>query len=709
MYLLNVHTGKLEEVFESKARPYAILSHRWGKGEVTFRDINMSTGGYKKKHGYQKIRHARKQARDDGLNFVWVDSCCIDRRNSAELSESINSMFRWYRNAAVCYAYLEDVSKSGNASEWKSALKNSLWFTRGWTLQELLAPRELVLFGEGWSRLDTRANLAEEISKITGIDKRFLDTGKNMLPPDLGQASIAQRMSWASSRKTTRKEDEAYCLLGIFGVNMPLIYGEGERAFIRLQQEIIKHSDDQTLFAWSYPKGVQGQQGHGISRFPSSSNFEGLGILAPSPACFSSCKSIIPYKVNQRRSKFSVTNKGLQVRLPLSQHIHPYILLQCQSDSPTTLLAIPVRQVREDVYQRRPGNIIPLHYRTWDMWPKQKVFLAIDPQTDRPPKHGVLLGAIPPSFTIHSSSTQRYTPVPTEYRLTGLGPDEDVDRRTLTAVFILSSEAENYRLALRFEARTLQKPGTMVDDVVMTRSSLEKLPNDATINTYLESSRKRQTSGAEYISVEGNIIYASFTSQKPEGRLLYVADIYVSQSQWIFKWCYVRSTIITPTREFLSVLKSKRTLVGYIQQRILLITVPSFVLAYVLSSFSACRLDACLRHQCRICDFLITMVSESVVSAIAWIFETRGNTDQRRLYSYFQLYSTSIAILCFIFRIPWDNLWAIPIYVMLIFGPPIMGGILLLRRQVDYREGLYTNLQDPSPSWDQASAIDREL
>ena len=145
-----------------------------------------------------------------------VDTCCIDKSSSAELTESINSMYRWYQEAAICYAYLFDV-QSGDMS----SLSRSAWLTRGWTLQELIAPARVEFYSSTWDNLRTKASLKKEISAVTGIDVEVLEGA------DPDRFSVTKRMSWASKRTTTRVEDRAYSLLGLFGVNMPMLYGEG--------------------------------------------------------------------------------------------------------------------------------------------------------------------------------------------------------------------------------------------------------------------------------------------------------------------------------------------------------------------------------------------------------------------------------------------------------------------------------------------------
>jgi hypothetical protein len=219
---------------------YAILSHRWEAGEVTFADLMNGTG--KDKTGYGKIEFCGKQARSDGLKYFWVDTCCIDKSSSNELSEAINSMFCWYQKSARCYVYLSDVSirerKASDTSAectWESAFRASKWFTRGWTLQELLAPRSVEFFSWERNRLGNKGTLEQQIYEITGIPATALRQHS------LSQFEVDERFSWAKSRQTTRREDKAYSLFGIFNVQMPLLYGEGEvKAFQRLREAIDK-------------------------------------------------------------------------------------------------------------------------------------------------------------------------------------------------------------------------------------------------------------------------------------------------------------------------------------------------------------------------------------------------------------------------------------------------------------------------------------
>jgi hypothetical protein len=219
---------------------YAILSHTWGadEDEVTFKDISKGKGKGKTKPGYAKLQFCAAQAAKDKLEFFWVDTCCIDKSSSAELAEAINSMFKWYRNSRACYVYLSDVpstSKTTVQSDKQPSFRNNRWFTRGWTLQELLAPETVVFFSTDGTRIGDKASLATEIARETTIPVAALENG----PRFMLKYPVEERMNWAKHRRTKREEDAAYCLLGIFEVQMPLIYGEGKtKAFGRLEKEI---------------------------------------------------------------------------------------------------------------------------------------------------------------------------------------------------------------------------------------------------------------------------------------------------------------------------------------------------------------------------------------------------------------------------------------------------------------------------------------
>jgi hypothetical protein len=238
---------KLSLFPKDRIPPYAILSHTWGRGEddeITYSDLKDGTGG--NKSGFQKIQFCGNQAKADGLHYFWVDTCCIDKSNEKELTTAINSMFYWYQNAARCYVYLSDVSRHTQDDqrhvEWSLAFRNSLWFTRGWTLQELLAPKVVEFYSRDHIRLGNKRSLEQTIYERTGIAIEAL-RGRH-----LGDFSVEERFRWGEERETTEEEDKAYCLLGIFGVSLPLIYGERyASAMNRLRREIGEHTLDSPL------------------------------------------------------------------------------------------------------------------------------------------------------------------------------------------------------------------------------------------------------------------------------------------------------------------------------------------------------------------------------------------------------------------------------------------------------------------------------
>jgi hypothetical protein len=277
---------------------YAILSHVWGqtKDEVTYEEMLVPPRDRPKatlaKPGYQKIIETCKMASSSRykLPYAWCDTCCINKSSSAELSEAINSMFRYYKEASVCFAYLFDVTHTAYS------FNSSKWLSRGWTLQELIAPKNVVFFDQKWEFRGTKASLAAQITEITGIPDEVL---KNQM--ELSEVPVAQRFSWASTRKTTREEDIAYSLLGIFDINMAMLYGEGSKAFIRLQEHILSESADDSIFLWNIP----------------SSNQKLSGLLAPSPSCFRQMRSITPEPTVRPRN-FYMTNRGIRFKLSLA-------------------------------------------------------------------------------------------------------------------------------------------------------------------------------------------------------------------------------------------------------------------------------------------------------------------------------------------------------------------------------------------------------
>ena len=257
MWLLSTSRAELYYFVSPESVPggYAILSHVWDPpSEQSFQGVQAlrascaQTGLNPRDYVSDKIRECCKLAEKHGDDWLWVDTCCIDKTSSTELSEAINSMFRYYSLANVCYAFLADVPTADTAtlSHEGSTFRASRWHKRGWTLQELLAPAVLFFVSGTWEMLGSKAELGDILEQITRVPPEVLLNQENF-----SDTSVAQRMSWAAGRETTRPEDEAYCLMGIFGITMPALYGEGRRAFRRLQQEIMKQCVDTSLFTWS--------------------------------------------------------------------------------------------------------------------------------------------------------------------------------------------------------------------------------------------------------------------------------------------------------------------------------------------------------------------------------------------------------------------------------------------------------------------------
>ncbi|KAJ6083029.1 hypothetical protein N7467_007164 [Penicillium canescens] len=278
----------------------------------------------RQKKGYQKIARFCERLRADGFEYVWVDTCCINKESSAELTESINSMFRWYHESARCYAYISDVAN------------------RDRDQLELVAPREMVFLDNTWLLIGSREDLCHEIEKVTKVGTSLL-LGKSRLD----QFSVAKRMSWASTRETTRAEDRAYCLMGIFNVNMPLLYGEGDNAFIRLQEEIMKNSNDETLFAW---------ESNGVSKK------KPCGLLARSPKDFANSGDIFPISVSKDAMPFTATNRGVRIQSPLlpPRAQISTLILQCSTGDGVIGIGVmskPGTANSDEDFVRRKGSL----------------------------------------------------------------------------------------------------------------------------------------------------------------------------------------------------------------------------------------------------------------------------------------------------------------------------------------------------------------
>ncbi|KAI0645394.1 HET-domain-containing protein [Trametes meyenii] len=352
MWLLDTSTGKMHYVADPTQENYAILSHVWIPGkEQSFQDLQAlhvlssqevwanrarrltrRPGRPALNKASEKIRECCAFAKARGYRWLWVDTCCIDKTSSAELSEAINSMYQWYAQAGVCYAFLHDVDDAQDPRPSGSQFRQSRWFRRGWTLQELIAPRELVFISKQWRPFGTKTSLADVIEEITGVERAILE-----LRRPLNSVSVARRMSWASKRKTTRVEDEAYSLMGIFGVNIPAIYGEGRNAFYRLQEEILRHVPDQSIFAWGpflYKRYEWPCEQVGTTPLieQQTEDVSNGYLFAPSPTAFEHAGGVTPLSLDELRREiktkvsvpeYTITSYGIRTQLPFATRWQP--------------------------------------------------------------------------------------------------------------------------------------------------------------------------------------------------------------------------------------------------------------------------------------------------------------------------------------------------------------------------------------------------
>lgn len=390
MRLINCGQWRIE-TFHDKIPEYAILSHTWqydGKGnpeDVTYHDLKayIELNARKKQDppdqdGWNKVKKARDMAwKELNIMYIWIDSCCINQQDTSELTTSINSMYRWYAQSAVCIAYLSDQDRTD--------IGPCRWFNRGWTLQELIAPSQVLFYNKDWKycgsrngfklkeKQDATYDLSKRIAKISSIDEELLSKNDSrQITRFLSSVPACQKMSWASERETTKPEDMAYCLTGIFDINhMHLKSGEGRRAFIRLQEEIIKQSGDLTLFAWQATKPEKCNPEnllkstdieHNNSLFKFDQHLH--GIFACHPREFELGGSVKPAQPIMYNDEVIVTSKGVKFTASLegSQPCSPFTMpLHCYNDiSSRSLLGMELRWVGGDVYAR--SNIGSLKY-----------------------------------------------------------------------------------------------------------------------------------------------------------------------------------------------------------------------------------------------------------------------------------------------------------------------------------------------------------
>ncbi|KAI1795382.1 HET-domain-containing protein [Ganoderma leucocontextum] len=388
MWLLSTDRAELHWFHDPEGVPggYAILSHVWEGQEQTFKEIQdlrakcAKSDQNPRDFASPKVRACCTLAERHGYKWIWDDTCCINKESSAELSEAINSMFRYYSLAKICYAYLYDVPRAEDLRPLlegaDSAFRQSRWHTRGWTLQELIAPPFLVFLSNDWEMLGTKMELAELLEEITKVPVAVL-----RLAQAVHDFSVACRMSWAANRDTTRAEDMAYCLMGIFSINMPTLYGEGERAFLRLQEEIMKQSVDASLFVWEDPDSMDQNtftRREPYSKRPKDSCDHTIAryfLLAESPKAFfrSTAVSFSPTLVDETQQtpkagtpSFSITPYGIRAHVPVIEGPDFSVaMLRCLEGKKKQTIGLILTPCYSSLDQTRP-----LYHTAWRqrMW-----------------------------------------------------------------------------------------------------------------------------------------------------------------------------------------------------------------------------------------------------------------------------------------------------------------------------------------------------
>jgi len=338
---------------------YAILSHRWCEGEVSFEVMNNLTKDKLQNDSGDKLVGSCKVARDEQIKWLWIDSCCIGV-DAGERKHAINWMYRWYRCSKTCYTYLHDVVDNF-LSKANCNTKSPEWFSRGWTLQELIAPTVLKFFNRSWQEIGDRSSLASILNSITRIPEDVLQADGPGDPRQLTERfGVARIMSWAADRKTSQPEDRAYSLVGLFGVHLEAFYGEEDGyAFRRLQEALIKEYGDQSIFSWS------GQRKTG-------------SVLADSPSDFRNCSDVIkwvpPSLAQSRRPQFQISHGFVTTRLRLtrchgSMHIFQAELACCHMGDQKPII-ITLAEL-DDTYYRMSGDFSPSNdtkEREVDLW-----------------------------------------------------------------------------------------------------------------------------------------------------------------------------------------------------------------------------------------------------------------------------------------------------------------------------------------------------
>ncbi|KAI0800038.1 hypothetical protein C8Q74DRAFT_387419 [Fomes fomentarius] len=370
--LLNTRTGEFHFAKDLQEIQYAILSHVWSEdGEQSYNDLlsihhtvhveRAATPDLPQDAILQrtssKIQQACARALSDGFEFIWIDFCCIDTSNETEVSDAVNSAYAWYGGSAMCYAYLEDVDPEDNICAPDSQFRRSRWHTRMWTLPELIASKHLTFLASDWRPLGTKHALARVVKEISGVDSGILS---HDIP--LSSVSVACRMSWAAKRLTSRKEDEGYALMGLFGVKMAVTYEEGALAFFRLQEEILKLDSDQSLFVWDTSPSASTEEQAGA--LPPAYDESRHMLFAPCPAAFARSAGVKVVALNAvpgRRHRGSrddqafptyvSTPDGLRATLPtLSVGPFTHLALLSCTDEQGCRLGLVLRKVDADIY-----------------------------------------------------------------------------------------------------------------------------------------------------------------------------------------------------------------------------------------------------------------------------------------------------------------------------------------------------------------------
>jgi len=286
---------------------------------VTYQDSEDRT--FFRKRGFRKIKESCRIALEANYSWVWLDTCCIDKRNFTELNEAINAMYKWYQKASLCIAYLFDYAHGHNE------LASSSWFTRCWTLQELIAPLRVEFYDQNWKHFGSKNNLCEEIAAITWIN---VDVLRCRASPTT-TCTVAERLSWASKRNASRVEDEAYSLLGLFDLSMPTLYGSGRKAFQMFLEEVLRRTGDVTPLIWSK------------SMAPHETSLSGL--LPRSPAFYTSRRCARTITSSSR--SLSVVADGLELDvLTIPYTLGTYLcILDCEPADDGTQSAILLVQL----------------------------------------------------------------------------------------------------------------------------------------------------------------------------------------------------------------------------------------------------------------------------------------------------------------------------------------------------------------------------